>query len=402
MMKTTLLSLAAVSLLACGPDASEATKPAAESEALSSSPFLDGTVPPSMDGGTPTGVETVIDALPGAIDFDTRANDVLVLRSGPSRVDACDRAGCYSVVTTPGMPSESATQTNASLAITSEGSGTSAKFLVAQKGRAACALDCTTDSSSLPGLYYLLGDDHPRRLTATVPLVYAKAFRATDGWLVGRGHAWAVDQHYNNEDFTKGRTTIYLSFGSTLSLTTLDRTLMQPGAAHPTLPFVFAQTMTNAGPLGYGNAYLGANGALVDASAGASARLGLGFVAETATATTDEPTTVISRSTIAKAGTVSTFDALTGRGVEDVSFPGIGPGDTLLATSAHVAYYTPTSTSVTLRSCTRAALVGGTCQPMTIRLPLDSVIRVRTRDDSVLVLGASAGVPRLVRVVFGG
>jgi hypothetical protein len=364
--------------------------------------------PEPAPDGTPTAapiVRVFLPALPTALDFDLRAKDIVVLRQSPSRIDACTTAGCRVAAVPNQMPREDATRTNASLAV-AETSGTSSPtVLVGQKGSGKCFEDCTKDDPSLPGLYGVFPGAGapavpPKRIGSTLPLVFAKAFRATDGWLIGGRNAWAVARSSNNESLTCQSSGVFRQ----TSLATFAPSSLERGCSGPTskpIPFVFAAATTEAGRFGYG----AANGDLVDLTSGSKVGLVATSLAITANAPAAADAFALTPTT--PRGSVATFDSFAPSAPQNVYFPGIVAGASLFATTQHVAFVAPPAPgagtsppAVALHVCSAKSLLTSTCRPTVVRLPLHTVTRVRTRGASLFVLGDVAGTPRLVKVTF--
>jgi hypothetical protein len=53
-----------------------------------------------------------------------------------------------------------------------------------------------------------------------------------------------------------------------------------------------------------------------------------------------------------------------------------------------------------MHACPAADILAKTCTPTVLDLPVETILRVRTRGSTVYVLGKSAGVPRLVSVTL--
>jgi len=393
-MKKTLITVATLTLVACGaepssPDAPAAPANGAATPLATSSPADERPAPAADDTTTLAAarpaVAVVLDAAPGALDFDLRGSDVFVLRA--VAIDRCSSAGCAVALNGAHMPPTTATQANASLAITTDGT-----ILVAQKGSAKCYDDCTIDEPTLPGLFAVGATKAPTRLAATMPLAFAKAFRETDGWLVGRADAWAVEQSWNNESFTIQGGESFVWKDDHVTALSLGRGYNGPSTR--ALPFVFAQATTLAGPAGYANT----NGALTDLASRAA--VAPGFVAQAAAVTANAPAsaTLVVHGRDASDGLVTLFDAYAPKGGTDVAFPGITPTDGLFATTAHIAFFAADEGAI--HACTTHDVASGTCHPTTIATGLESIVRVRTRGDQAYVLGLVGGTPRLVLVTF--
>ena len=386
-MKTTLMTVAALALVACSggeedPTLNDGAQPVMLKDDKPAEPTTTtgATKPGATAPGAP--VVTLLASLPKALDFEVRGADTLVLYA--NRIEACTTAGCTVEVSGARMPPTSPTQASASLGLMPGNT-----LLVAQKGTEKCSDACTTDSARLPGIYAVSATAAPRRIATTMPLTFAKAFRETDGWLVGSGRSFAVASSWNNEDFTHEAGTMVAQGIAGIGTTALSR-----GTAGPlrkTLPFVFV----GASAMGIPSfANTGASFQPVPELAEFDGHA----VAASATATTDASPVLVLHAVDTPDGDVFLAPAENPKAITSSKFPGLTGIDELVGTTTRIAAYDPAKGA--LRTCTIEALHAVTCQPVTTATGLDRIVRVRAVDDSLYVLGLVSGTPRLVKVTF--
>jgi len=384
-------------------------------------PFADADAGATRPPGV---VETVANAISDAIDFDLRPDDVLYLRANPSRIDACKGLVCVPLVDTTRMPAEHErdesapdipTRSNASIAYLPEIQHPGSSYvLVAQRGVDTCSggtAECGVDSPRglvvPPGLYSVptggsgaIGGLSTRRWTATVALTTGKSGRATDGFLVGRAETWAVAQVVSNEsppaEFTSVFTTNSAS-GLDVHRLTLDRGYFPSGSIQP---FVFAATTTPRGAGGYA----GADRDFVDIADGGSRA---GFIPTHAAVTTNDPgaASVFARGLDTPPDMILAFRNASPVVVDTFPYPGLNKDASILvATDRHVAFFGPVDgdggRAITIHACLAADILARRCIPAIADLPIETIIRVRSRGPSLYVLGKALGTPRLLRVTF--
>jgi hypothetical protein len=302
------------------------------------------------------------------------------------------------------MPAETATQTNASLAFLPPNGTSHSYVLVAQKGSEKCAVNCDVDVATAPGLYsvtLITPTPAARRWTATVPLTTAKSGRTTDGILVGRGDTWAIAQVASNESPPSEYTTVFTTkVGSGLDSVSSSFLPRGYALAGTIQPFVFAAAKTPNGAGGYA----GTAGDFVEAVDGGAKA---GFIPTHGTVTTNDPgaADVFARGKATPDDSILSFHNLGAIVPQTLAFAKMNKdASALVATERHVAFFGPfdadAGKAVTMHACSAADLLAKQCAPMVIDLPLETILRVRTRASSVYVLGMSAGTPRLVRVTL--
>jgi hypothetical protein len=368
---------------------------------------LDSPGPSERDGEVDAGrdasltLEVVLPDLPGALDFDLKEANILLLRANPaSRVETCAGATCTVLIPHARMPPEDATRTAASLAHLEAHRA----LWIAQKGNEKCFATCTADNPSSAALYTMFLDNDPitmRREEPTVPLEFAKAYRSTDGWLVGRGAAWALGQEYNDERFAMYSTAVFAWDTTAIfpaGKLTLDRSFSGPGGKWQ--DFVFVAGSTQRGDRGYA----GASDDFIDVAAPTVRR---GVVPTLAAMTTSDSAAadVFVRSSTTAADTILHFRNYGGV-VTTRPFAGIDEKATnLVTTDRYVGYIHPIAADgggpLELSVCTAAEVVERTCTPAKVPLPFSSITRIRTRADALWILGQSPGVsPRIVRLTL--
>jgi len=382
----------------CAPGSCEAPSPTPRGP-VDPAPVPTITVPeepPTAGTRTTPELEIIASGLNDAIDFDVRGADVIVLRASPSRIESCSNGACSPLVGSAQMPAEDASQeasrSNASLAFV--GATAAPAILVAQKGWNKCGVDCTNDIVSQAGLYSVRADAAPTRRGSTIPLVFAKAARGTDGWLVGRGKAWAVSARSNNEGpQSEFAAIVFRQNPIAIPLALESATFLRGhfGAGAPLQPFTFVAATTPAGEGGY----VGASDGFIDIASGTKTD----FAPTAATITTNNPVnaSVFFRREDTADGVVMTFANFGAHTPREVAFPGLSSAASLDANDAQVGFISPAG-SVALHVCEVAALLGGTCAPSRVTLPLSRVIRVRASGSAFWVMGTMEGKPAIVKV----
>lgn len=362
--------------------------------------------PPAAPPPPASTIETVLTGIDDVIDFDVREADIVVLRTTPSRIDACSAGACAPLVATDAMPTEFPgtlkyppnQYLNASIAyVATPGAPT---LVVAQSGINQCAATCPTDYSGQAGLYTIAlgaaGPTAPQRVSTTMPLVYAKAYRKTDGKLVGRGGTFAVQQVANNEAGDLGYATVFtVSGASTVDTHRYDRTTFSPGQGYFTEPFLFAAATT---PNGFGG-YTAAYGDLVDVSAYTAVGVKPTVLAAAAV---DADAAVVTRAAATPDGKVLVFQSMTGGAPAAHDFAGVTATSTLLATATQIAWFDASATSISLHVCPIASVTADTCAPREIALGATAILRTRVVGDVVYVLATVGGKPTITKVHLAG
>ena len=351
-----------------------------------------------LDAGDagPTVTVALVDLDP-ILDFDLADEALLALRPS-TRIDTCTDA-CKVLVPQSRMPPESATRKNASLAVVAAHGDV---VLVAQSGDVPCGgttAQCA-DNADLPGLW-IVGSSVPVRKYPTIPTGIAKSSRMSDGWLVGRLDTWAFAQLYSNESPPV----------VTTSVTAWPRQYTQPsepvvygrsrgGTIPQTQPLVFV-AMPFASTM---RGFVGADGDLLDL-ADRGKKIGVEPIRAAAT-TTDAPASdVFLQGRDTGDGSILAFHNDATRTVGTHRFPGLprDGGHELVATARWVGVVDPgapdAGKELALRVCRVSAVLADTCEPLVVPLQLESVVRVRTRDDDAYFLGRGLdGATRIVRV----
>lgn len=343
---------------------------------------------------------TVVADVADAVDFDLEGADrIVLLRRSPSRIDACTGGTCRPHVRGSSMPKERATPAtgetaavyeNASLAFVRE----TGALIVAQSGTGKCFEDCTSHTLSEAAIYAVGAGAAPTWLAQAVPLTYAKAFRATNGWLVGdTGYGWALEQRANNEYVTVESTLVVAPLPrGALATTSHGRGSQGPMGRRPS-PFAFLATTTPSGSVGW----VGEAGAFGDATS--SEYVDAAPLSAAIPTTSPLAQNVWYVAAEQPAGRVSTFANGIAPSPGTRPFDGIDAASKLVATARDVAYWKD-GPNLAFHVCAASALADGTCNPRILATPFSKVIRTRAQGDSLLVLGEAGGTRSILRVTF--
>lgn len=344
-------------------------------------------------------VTTVLANMTDAVDFGVRPrlNDfkVLLLRSTPSRVEACTLTGqCTVEIGNAQMPGQFE---NASMAVNAgydpAASGYGGLFwsiFVAQKGNDTCATDCDSPLANGPGLFEVAAGRSPRRFDTTLPHTFGKAFRRTNGWLEtatqAAGDVVALAQESNNEDFTAAWTTVW-----TFDDTNNPRVLKGPqqlytrgGGRNPLQPFVVGGTS---------HGYVGASGGLF------SMEVGLRAVEGTPTSITSD----VGNVWVARDGTPGQLAIIPTAPIAvpaTLPFAGVTSSSKLFEWNHALLSYTdaPTASPIILY-CDKDHVAARDCSaPKKVTLPIDQIVRLHEGQGSLLVLGKVGARFVLLRV----
>lgn len=412
-----VLSMGLAALVACGASSSgedPPTTPAnsdAAPETTAPPPDVDAAVTPDADATAlpvkPT-VDTILTGVDDAIDFDVRPSDLVLLRTSPSRIDDCPSAkgtagaSCTSLVASGSMPTDADAGSfegalhrgNTSIAYV--GSTNPPALLLAQGGSEGCAMNCTTDDLTAPGLFRIsIGAvviGAPVRVSTTVPLFFAKAYRTSDGWLVGRGTSFAVAQAHNNEQFDIQGTSTFTVTDDAVATHRYERGYFGPPGSY-VQPFVFAAATTSIGIGGYAGAY----DDLVDVANYTA----IGIIPATAAATAiDGNADLFVRAKDTANDVALTLQTQGPQTLAPAKIPGLTVAMSLFATASYVGFYDPAAASATLHICRVTDVKAAKCSPTDVALPLTAITRMRAVGDSLWILGPAVGKPTVVRVTL--